>query len=226
MIGPFSHRSQKESRMNRMVAKIESRPRRTLRGLAFLLPWGALLGSVLFAASGARGGVEATEGAEAAEGAGAAGSAEARDAVYGFWASSGTLIEVRAVGDSLSARIVALKNPNWREKDEQGQVGSPKTDLHNPDAALHQRPLLGLEMLSEYAYRKGKWRGTLYLPANGSRWKSTLRVNNGELLIRGYVGMAVFGKTQTFAPMSSCNDDIQHMIVVAGLTDTPCVGNL
>jgi uncharacterized protein (DUF2147 family) len=200
MIGAFSHRSQKESRMDSRVTESESRPRRTLQGLAFLL--------LLFGASGiARGGAEAVE---------------AREAVYGIWASSGTMIEVQAAGESLSARIVALKNPNWREKDEQGEVGRPKTDLHNPDASQQQVPLLGLEMLSDYRYRKGKWRGTLYLPSNGSRWKSTLRVKNGELLIRGYVGLAIFGKTQTFAPLSSCNENILRMIAVAGLTDTPC----
>jgi len=186
-----------------MVAKLEFKPRRTHRRSVFLLLWGALMG--LFAASGI-----AQEDVAAPE------------AVYGIWASSGTMIEVKAVAESLSARIVALKNPNWREKDERGEVGSPKTDLRNPDASKHQDPLLGLEMLSDYSYREGKWRGTLYLPTNGSQWKSTLRVKNGELLIRGYVGLSLFGKTQTFAPIRSCNENVLRMIEVAGLADTPC----
>jgi uncharacterized protein (DUF2147 family) len=145
-----------------------------------------------------------------------------REDVHGIWATSGTMIEVKAVGDSLSARIVALKNPNWREKDEIGVVGEPKTDLRNSDAAQRQKPLIGLEMLSEYKFRKGRWRGQLYLPSNGTSWNSNVRLKDGELLIRGYLGVSLFGKTQTFAPLSACDDNILRMIEIAAMTNTPC----
>ena len=143
---------------------------------------------------------------------------EARDSVYGIWASSGTMIEVTAAGDSLSARIIALKNPNWREKDGVGVVGEPKTDLHNPDASLRGRSLLGLEMLRNFEFRNGRWRGHLYLPTNGTTWKSTAFVKDGTLRIRGYVGISILGKTQKFAPLASCNENILKMIEVAELT--------
>ncbi len=147
---------------------------------------------------------------------------DGRADVYGIWASSGTMIEVKSVGGSLSARIIALKHPDWREKDEKGEVGEPKTDLYNSDASQHGRPLIGLEMLGGYQYRKGKWRGQLYLPSNGTDWTSTVRLKKGELLIRGYAGVPIFGKTQVFAPLSACNDDILRMIENAGIKDTPC----
>ena len=152
----------------------------------------------------------------------AKGESAARDAVYGIWASSGTMIEVTAAGKSLSARIIALKNPSWREKDGVGVVGELKTDLHNPDEAQHGRSLIGLEMLSGYEFKKDIWRGQLYLPTNGSTWRSTARIKNGELRIRGYIGVSWLGKTQSFAPLDSCNENIVRMIRTSGMTGTPC----
>ncbi len=152
-----------------------------------------------------------------------ASDAPAREAVYGIWATSGTMIEVGPTADGgLSAVIVALKNPLWRQKDGVGVVGEPKTDLHNPDETLKQRPFIGLQMLSDYSFRKGKWRGKLYLPANGTTWTSTAWVKNGVLRIRGHIGVPLLGKTQKFQPLASCNEDILRMLRQAEMTGTPC----
>jgi uncharacterized protein (DUF2147 family) len=146
-----------------------------------------------------------------------------REAVYGLWATSGTMIEVTPTETGgLSARIVALKHPTWREKDGVGRIGEPKTDLHNPDESKRDRPFIGLEMLSGYEFRRGKWRGKLYLPANGTTWTSAAHVKNGQLHLRGYVGVSLLGKTQKFAPLASCNENILKMIHIAGMTGTPC----
>lgn len=150
-------------------------------------------------------------------------AASEKEAVYGVWATSGTMIEVGPAADGgLSARIIALKNPYWREKDGIGVVGEAKTDLHNPDESKHSRPFIGLEMLSDYEYRKGRWRGRLYLPSNGTTWTSTAQVKNGVLQIRGYIGMPMLGKTQKFQPLASCNENILRMLRQAGMTGTPC----
>ena len=146
-----------------------------------------------------------------------------REAVYGIWASRGTMIEVGPGSDgSLSARIIALKHPLWREKDGVGRVGEAKTDLHNPDKTLRRRPLLGMELLSGYEYRKGRWHGRLYLPTRGSTMDSSVRVRDGRLRLRGYMGISLLGKTQTFDPIAECNENILTMIRVAGLENTPC----
>jgi len=149
------------------------------------------------------------------------------EAVYGLWATSGTMIEVSPTETGgLSARIVALKHPTWREKDGVGSVGETKTDLHNPDESKREEPLIGLEMLSDYEFRKGKWRGRLYLPSNGSTWRSAAHVKNGQLHLRGYVGVSLLGKTQKFAPLADCNENILKMIRIAGMRGTPCDGLL
>ena len=146
-----------------------------------------------------------------------------REAVFGIWASSGSMIEVAPGADGgLSAKIIALKHPYWREKDGIGVVGEPKTDLHNPDENLRNRPFIGLEMLSGYEFRRGIWRGKLYLPANGTSWSSSAFVKNGVLQLRGYVGMPLLGKTQKFLPISACDENILRMIRTAEMTGTPC----
>ncbi|MEM8766009.1 MAG: DUF2147 domain-containing protein [Pseudomonadota bacterium] len=146
-----------------------------------------------------------------------------QEAVFGIWATKGTMIEVGPAEDGgLSARIIALKNPNWREKDGVGVIGEPKIDLHNPDESLRERPLLGLEMLSDYRFERGKWRGRLYLPSNGTSWTSSAEVKNGELRIRGFIGMPMLGKTQKFAPLAECNENILRMIATANMAETPC----
>ena len=147
----------------------------------------------------------------------------AREEVYGIWATSGTMIEVGPAPDGgLSAVIIALKNPHWREKDGVGVVGEPKTDLRNPDESLHDRPFIGMEMLSGYEFRNGKWRGKLYLPSNGTTWTSTAQLKKGVLQIRGYVGVPMLGKTQKFEPLASCNKNILRMLRQAEMTGTPC----
>ena len=153
----------------------------------------------------------------------AAVQADDREDVYGIWATSGTMIEVGPADDGgLSAVIIALKNPLWREKDGVGVVGEPKTDLHNPDESLHERPFIGLEMLSGYEFKNGKWRGKLYLPSNGSTWTSTAQLKKGVLQIRGYVAVPMLGKTQKFEPLASCNENILRMLRQAEMTGTPC----
>lgn len=154
-------------------------------------------------------------------------AAAEKEAVYGIWATSGTMIEVGPAEDGgLSARIIALKNPRWREKDGIGVVGEPKTDLHNPDESLRERPFIGLEMLSNYEFKNGKWRGKLYLPSNGSTWTSTAQLKKGVLQIRGYVAMPMLGKTQKFQPLASCNENILRMLREAEMTGTPCDASL
>jgi hypothetical protein len=146
-----------------------------------------------------------------------------REAVHGIWASSGTMIEVApGVNGGLSAKIIALKHPYWREKDGIGVVGELKTDLHNPDESLRNRPFIGLEMLSGYQFIKGRWRGKLYLPSNGTTWASSAFVKNGVLQIRGHVGIPLLGKTQKFLPISACDKNILRMIRTAEMTGTPC----
>jgi uncharacterized protein (DUF2147 family) len=76
--------------------------------------------------------------------------------------------------------------------------GQPKHDRHNPDAALRERPLCGLRILTGFRRTKdGAWSaGHIYNPNDGRTYSSTLQLeSDGSLRVRGYVGLSLFGKT-------------------------------
>lgn len=90
----------------------------------------------------------------------------------------------------LCGRIYWLKKPLYR--------GQPKRDRHNPDAALRDRPLCGLRILTGFQRAEdGTWNdGEVYNPNDGRTFSSTLHLeNDGSLQIRGYIGISLFGKT-------------------------------
>jgi len=75
----------------------------------------------------------------------------------GLWREGGgDTIRVSRCGGGYCARIASVNPP--RDAD-----GKPRTDKNNPNAALQNRPLVGLTVLS--ATRRsgpGKWSGRLY----------------------------------------------------------------
>ncbi len=96
---------------------------------------------------------------------------------------------------ALCGTIVWLLEP----KNEKGQ---DKTDVHNPDPALHSRPVMGLHMLKDFVQSNGEWvDGEIYNPQNGKTYSCTMSVNdNGILKVRGYVGIELLGETQYWTP--------------------------
>ncbi len=91
----------------------------------------------------------------------------------------------------LCGRIYWLKKPL-------SAGGAPKRDRHNPDAALRDRPLCGLRILTGFRRTKeSTWgSGHIYNPNDGRTFSSTMSLqHDGSLRIRGYVGVSFFGKT-------------------------------
>jgi uncharacterized protein (DUF2147 family) len=90
----------------------------------------------------------------------------------------------------LCGRIYWLRKPT--------AAGSPKRDERNPDAALRDRPLCGLKIMT--GFRPGEapswYRGYIYNPNDGRTFNSTLHLEeDGTLKVRGFVGVSLFGKT-------------------------------
>ena len=76
--------------------------------------------------------------------------------------------------------------------------GLPKRDKHNPNEALRDRPLCGLQILTGFqAANDALWQdGEIYNPDDGLTFSSTMKLSpEGTLKIRGYVGISLFGKT-------------------------------
>ena len=100
--------------------------------------------------------------------------------------------------------------PLYEEGERQGQ---PKVDDLNPDPELKGQPIIGLHMFSEYEFSNGKWQGKIYDPESGNTYQSRMEVTrDGELEIRGYIGIPMFCRTATFLPVSACEPHIIDML--------------
>lgn len=121
--------------------------------------------------------------------------AQSADAILGKWLNSSgeANINIYKTGNKYNGKIVWLKTPN----NEQGKA---KTDIHNPDANLRGRALLGLEMLKGFSFDDGEWvDGSIYDPKTGKTYscKMTLKGNN-KLSVRGYIGISLIGRTDVW----------------------------
>ena len=94
-------------------------------------------------------------------------------------------VEIYQSGDKLNGKIV------WLEQ------GPETKDKHNPDAKLHSRKLMGVNILSGLSKPKEKWEGgRIYNPKNGKNYKCSIWLDGDQLKVRGYIGM--FYETQTW----------------------------
>ena len=121
--------------------------------------------------------------------------ASASQGIEGRWLSGDGdgWIEITLEGDSLVGRIAGSPN------DEPGDA--PRYDELNPDPTLRGRPLKGLMIMSGFIYDSdGRWvDGRIYDPNSGNTYKGTIRqVDANTLKLRGYVGISLFGRTETW----------------------------
>jgi uncharacterized protein (DUF2147 family) len=145
--------------------------------------------------------------------------ADDREAVFGRWAQDRSILEVRPVEDGLEMVIVAMVDPNYREDEEIGVPGEPRVDVNNPDESLRGRTILGLNLVRGYRFDDGGWQGQIYDPESGKVYSSKMKVGReGNLEMRGYIGIPLFGRTASFAPVSSCQAHIVSMLNSAGIT--------
>lgn len=78
-------------------------------------------------------------------------------------------------------------------------VATPKKDVENPDKTLRHRAVLGIELLTNFRYSEGEYTGgTIYDPESGTTYQCKMRCNGTQLKVRGYIGISLFGRTETF----------------------------
>lgn len=120
------------------------------------------------------------------------------DAVIGTWltASGKAKVQIYKEGDKYNGKIVWLKNPTYED-------GKAKTDKNNPDKSKQSVPLLGLNMLKGFEFDDDEWEdGTIYDPENGKTYSCTIKFRDGKLDLRGYIGISLIGRTQTWYKVS------------------------
>jgi uncharacterized protein (DUF2147 family) len=89
-------------------------------------------------------------------------------------------------------KIILNKDPN-------------KLDVNNPKKELQSRKTLGLNILNDFTFDKGTWEnGTIYDPKNGKTYSCKITMNaNGDLNVRGFIGVSLIGRTEVFAKLKS-----------------------
>ncbi len=118
------------------------------------------------------------------------------------------MVEIDEQEDQWCGKFITLREHNYgADMQVEGWEGQPKVDRKNPDVTQHEQPIVGLVMLHGMAYtvsKQGKqtWQGgTIYDPSNGKSYKCTIKLNaDGTLDLRGYIGISLFGRSQTWRP--------------------------
>ncbi len=150
-----------------------------------------------------------------------AGAAEAGDDVVGLWNTGGSLLKIARTDDGgLEARVLVLDPSEavYVEGEPNGPVGAPRRDDLNPDPELQKRPLIGMDLLSDYVFDGKKWEGEIYDPESGKTYSSNMRLGkNGILKMRGYVGVPMFGRTAEFRAATRCDEDTVALLRVGQL---------
>ena len=117
------------------------------------------------------------------------------DPIVGKWQnpSGEGRVEIYKKGDKYFGKLYWLKEPN----NEQGTI---KKDIKNPDKSLQSRQVQGLEILTNFSkdgqvYSGGK----IYDPKSGKTYSCKMTLQGSDKLdIRGYVGVSLFGRTETW----------------------------
>ncbi len=114
------------------------------------------------------------------------------DAILGEWYTDKdeSIVEIYKCGESYCGRITWLKEPKTPE-------GEVKADRNNPDESLKDRGIIGMDILSDLKHkRKNKWSGgKIYDPNTGKTYSSKAKLKKGKLSIRGFIGIALVGRT-------------------------------
>ncbi|MCC7453228.1 MAG: DUF2147 domain-containing protein [Crocinitomix sp.] len=117
------------------------------------------------------------------------------DGILGVWMTQikDAKVEIYKKVDKFHGRVIWMAEP----KDEEGR---PKVDEKNPNAKLKTRPILQIDILSGFVYSDGEWTGgTIYDPKEGETYSCKLWLENGNLMVRGYLGWLFDTKTWTRA---------------------------
>lgn len=113
--------------------------------------------------------------------------------VVGVWVTpeAKSNVQISQSGGKFIGKIISLKEPT--------EKGKPKVDNKNPQAALRNRPLQGLQILSGLSFKDNMWvGGTIYNPTDGKTYSCQMKLKDKNTLeLRGYVmGMPALGKSQ------------------------------
>jgi len=118
------------------------------------------------------------------------------DDIIGIWLTGGkepAKIQVYRSGEKFYGKIIWLKNPT--------ENGKQRLDINNPDNKKQVNPIIGLIMLTGFKFDgDDEWKGgDIYDPESGKTYTSYIYLKDTNTLrVRGYVGISLFGRTETW----------------------------
>lgn len=121
--------------------------------------------------------------------------------IAGYWATGtqGVIVRIEPCDGSVCGRLVALR------------PGGLTEDLNNDDESLRVRRLCNLVILEGFRQESPtEWvDGEVYDPESGNTYSGSMTLESADTLdLRGYVGIPLFGRTETWtrteAPESPC----------------------
>ena len=120
----------------------------------------------------------------------------AQSKLEGYWATSnfGSVVRIKRCKDSLCANIVWL----WEEAVE----GRRLFDGKNSDAAKKNKSLIGLQLFKGFKPKGNQWKGRIYNPEDGRRYRATIKQSGHNVLrLKGCWGP--FCQSQRWRRLSS-----------------------
>ncbi len=100
-----------------------------------------------------------------------------------------SIVEITLVKNKYNGRIIWIHEPLDKE-------GKHKSDTNNPEESLRTTPIVGLELLKGFEFDDGELEeGTIYDPNNGKTYSCEMKIEEGTLNVRGYIGFSLLGRT-------------------------------
>ena len=115
------------------------------------------------------------------------------DDILGTWMvqKKDAKVKIYKKGDAYFGKIIWLSEPIDKN------TGKAVLDFENPDSKLKSRPLIDLDIITNMKFDEDEWDdGTVYDPDNGKSYDCKLFIENGNLMVRGYLGW--FYETETW----------------------------
>jgi uncharacterized protein (DUF2147 family) len=117
------------------------------------------------------------------------------DKILGVWLSEDKTgkIDVYKANGKYFGKLI------WGKTMYEPDGTTSRKDVKNKDEKLRVRNLKDLVMLYDFSYRDEAWDGgQIYDPYSGKTYSCTLKLKDGKLNIRGYVGVSLFGRTSVW----------------------------
>jgi len=127
----------------------------------------------------------------------------AENDITGIWdvETQDAKMEIYKCGERYCGRLAWLKDGFYHADEDKARAGWPRVDDNNPNPALRKKPLLGLQIMSEFKYvGDNRWvDGKVYDPDTGNFYSAKMTlVSKDRLDLRGYLWFSLLGRTNTW----------------------------